>query len=88
MTRTAVFWPPRHIILIDVGLRGQIVFDVLKDVSHADSSCLEHDAMYFGIHVPTFLKIQGVSKKSFTTILISNAGALAVAVLGTTVPRA
>jgi hypothetical protein len=30
----------------------------------------------------------GCFKKSFTTILISNAGALAVAVLGTKVPRA
>jgi hypothetical protein len=30
----------------------------------------------------------GCFKKSFTTLQISNAGALAVAVLGTTVPRA
>jgi hypothetical protein len=48
-------------------------------VFHLAATC-PHNTFY---HIYT-----GCFKKSFTTILISNAGALAVAVLGTTVPRA
>jgi hypothetical protein len=70
---------------VDVSLRSFLTSD--RDMIELTSRSSRFSLKHFSLYIYIYIYI-GCFKKSFTTILISNAGALAVAVLGTTVPRA